>query len=162
MYLRAEPLHPGAKASLFDVDGHRVTAFLTNAPRYNVAFLDARHRTRARCENRVKTLKNTGLGKLPYHSYVANTGWANLAMFALNLVAWLQLAVLPTEHEAGCWDMKRWRYRLFFSRAGKITRGGRQTTLLVSGTAPEAKLLLELRERINTLRECFKSRVSNT
>ncbi len=23
LYLRAEPLHPGAKASLFDVDGHR-------------------------------------------------------------------------------------------------------------------------------------------
>ena len=46
LYLRAEPLHPGAQASIFDVDGHRVTAFLTNTPRYNVAFLDARHRAR--------------------------------------------------------------------------------------------------------------------
>ncbi len=46
IHLRAEPLHPGAKASLFDTDGNRVTAFLTNAPRYNVAFLDARHRAR--------------------------------------------------------------------------------------------------------------------
>ena len=53
LYLRAEPLHPGAQASIFDVDGHRVTAFLTNAPRYNVAFLDARHRARGRCENRI-------------------------------------------------------------------------------------------------------------
>lgn len=54
IYLRAEPLHPGAKASLFDTDGNRITAFLTNAPRYNPAFLDARHRARGRCENRIK------------------------------------------------------------------------------------------------------------
>ncbi|RWZ79131.1 IS1380 family transposase, partial [Glutamicibacter sp. HZAU] len=49
IYLRAEPLHPGAKANLFDTDGNRVTAFLTNSPRFNVAFLDARHRARGRC-----------------------------------------------------------------------------------------------------------------
>lgn len=54
IYLRAEPLHPGAKATLFDTDGNRVTAFLTNSPRFNVAFLDARHRARGRCENRSK------------------------------------------------------------------------------------------------------------
>lgn len=128
LHLRAEPLHPGAKASLFDTDGNRVTAFLTNAPRYNVAFLDARHRARGRCENRIKTLKNSGLGKLPYHSYAANTAWAHLAMFTLNLVSWLQLTALPAGHEAGCWDMKRWRYRLF-SMAGKIIHSGRQTKL---------------------------------
>lgn len=77
-YLRAERLHPGAKANLFDTDRIRDTTFLTNAPRYNVAFLDARHRARGRCENRVKTLKNAGLGKLPYHSYAANTAWRTL------------------------------------------------------------------------------------
>ena len=32
IYLRAGPLHSGAKASLFDTDGNRVTAFLTNSP----------------------------------------------------------------------------------------------------------------------------------
>lgn len=158
LHLRAERLHPGASASLFDTDGNRVTAFLTNAPRYNVTFLDARHRARGRCENRIKTLKNSGLGKLPYHSFAANTAWANLAMFAMNLVAWLQLAVLPGGHEAGCWDMKRWRYRLF-SMAGKIIRGGRQATLLISGKTPEAKLLLELYERIKHLQKRFKDRI---
>ena len=48
IYLRAEPLHSGAKATLFDTEGNRVTAFLTNSPRFNVAFLDARHRARNR------------------------------------------------------------------------------------------------------------------
>lgn len=161
LHLRAEPLHPGAKASLFDTDGNRVTAFLTNAPRYNVAFLDARHRARGRCENRIKTLKNAGLGKLPYHSYAANTAWANLAMFAMNLIAWLQLATLPGGHEAGCWDMKRWRYRLF-SMAGKIVHSGRQTKLLISSKAPEATLLLELYERIKHLQQHFKDRILTT
>ena len=150
IYLRAEPLHPGAKATLFDTDGNRVTAFLTDSPRFNVAFLDARHRARGRCENRIKTLKSTGLGKLPYWSFTANQAWADLAMLALNLVSWLQLAVLPGGHAAGCWDMKRWRYRLF-SMAGKLVSGGRQRRLLIPERAPEAQLLFQLHEGIGTL-----------
>ena len=35
LFLRAEPLHPGATPSLLDLDGHRVTAFLTNSPRWH-------------------------------------------------------------------------------------------------------------------------------
>ncbi|MGP5384046.1 IS1380 family transposase [Glutamicibacter arilaitensis] len=150
IYLRAEPLHPGAKATLFDTDGNRVTAFLTNSPRFNVAFLDARHRARGRCENRIKTLKSTGLGKLPYWSFTANQAWADLAMLALNMVSWLQLAALPGGHEAGCWDMKRWRYRLF-SMAGKVVTGGRQRRLLIPERAPAARLLCQLQEGISTL-----------
>lgn len=150
IYLRAEPLHPGAKATLFDTDGNRVTAFLTNSPRFNVAFLDARHRARGRCENRIKTLKSTGLGKLPYWSFAAKQAWANLAMFAVNLVAWLQLVVLPGGHEASVWDLKRWRYRLF-SMAGKLVSGGRQRRLLIPKNAPEAQLLFQLQQNIRLL-----------
>ncbi|MHA7156411.1 IS1380 family transposase, partial [Arthrobacter sp. TMN-50] len=62
IYLRAEPLHPGAQPTLLDVDEHRITAFLTNSPHWHGPHLDARHRRRGRCENRIKTLKNTGLG----------------------------------------------------------------------------------------------------
>ena len=101
-------------------------------------------------DNRIKTLKNTGLGKLPYWSFAANQAWANLAMFALNLVSWLQLVVLPGGHEAGCWDVKRWRYRLF-SMAGKIVSGGRQRRLLIPESAPEAQLLCQLIEGIDSL-----------
>ena len=62
LLLRAEPLHSGAQPTLLDTDGHRITAFLTNSPRWHGPFLDTRHRARDRCENRIKTLKNTGLG----------------------------------------------------------------------------------------------------
>ena len=146
IYLPAEPLHPGAKASLFDIDGNRITAFLTNAPRYNVAFLDARHRARGRCENRIKTLKSTGLGKLPYWSFAANQAWINVAVLAMNLTSWIQLTLLPVNHPAGCWDVKRWRYRLY-SIAGKLITSSRKTRLLIPGTAPEATLLTDLLER---------------
>ena len=92
LFLRAEPLHPGATPSLLDLDGHRVTAFLTNSPRWHGPYLDARHRARGRCENRIKTLKNTGLGKLPFFDFAANQAWANIAVLASNLISWLQLA----------------------------------------------------------------------
>ena len=71
-------------------------------------------------------------------------------MLALNLVSWLQLAVLPGGHEASVWDVKRWRYRLF-SMAGKVVSGGRQRRLLIPGKAPEARLLCRLIEGIGVL-----------
>ncbi|MHA7242387.1 IS1380 family transposase [Paeniglutamicibacter antarcticus] len=156
LYLRAEPLHPGANATLFDVDGHRVTAFLTNAPRYNVAFLDARHRARARCENRIKTLKNSGMGKLPFHAIAANQLWTDLAMLAMNLVAWLQLVILPTGHTAGVWDMKRWRYRLF-SIAGKLISSARKRRLLIPASAPESHVFIALIEGTTLLRQRWRN-----
>lgn len=150
IYLRAEPLHSGAKASLFDTDGNRVTAFLTNSPQFDPAFLDVRHRARGRCENRIKSLKAAGLGKLPFFAFGANQAWANLAMFAVNLVAWVQLAVLPAGHAAGCWDLKRWRYRVW-SLAGKLVTGSRQARILLNQSAPEAVLVMLLHERISVL-----------
>jgi hypothetical protein len=66
LFLRAEPLHPGAQPTLLDTDGHRIPALLTNSLRWHGPFLDARDRVRGRCENGIKTLKNTGLGKLPF------------------------------------------------------------------------------------------------
>jgi hypothetical protein len=54
LFLRAEPLHPGAQPTLLDADGQRITAFLTNSPRRHGPFRDARHRARGRCESRIK------------------------------------------------------------------------------------------------------------
>lgn len=150
LYLRAEPLHPGAQATLLDTDGHRVTAFLTNAPRWHGPTLDARHRARGRCENRIKTLKNTGLGKLPFYDVHANQAWASLAALAMNLISWLQLAALPTSHPARGWDVKRWRYRLF-ATAGKLITRARRTWLLIPDKAPEAGTITTLLTAITEL-----------
>jgi hypothetical protein len=120
-----------------DADGHRVPAFLTNSPRWHGPTLDARHRARGRCENRIKTLKNTGLGKLPFFDFNANQAWANIATLAMNLISWLQLAILPNGHGARGWDVKRWRYGLF-ATAGKLITRARRTWLLLPEMSPEA------------------------
>lgn len=150
IYLRAEPLHPGANPTLLDIDGHRITAFLTNAPRWHGPFLDARHRARGRCENRIKTLKNTGLGKLPFYDFAANQAWAHIAALASNLTSWLQLAALPDGHHAKGWDIKRWRYRLF-ATAGKIITCARKTTLLIPAVTPESATITTLQATIKNL-----------
>ncbi|GAA1134359.1 IS1380 family transposase [Arthrobacter flavus] len=151
IYLRAEPLHPGAQPTLLDLDGHRITAFLTNSPRWHAPALDARHRARGRCENRIKTLKKTGLGKLPFHSFAANQAWALLASLALNLTSWLQLTCLPAGHQAAFWDIKRWRYRVF-ATAGKLIITARKQRLLFSETAPERALMTVIVAAITSLK----------
>ncbi|NVN00809.1 IS1380 family transposase [Arthrobacter sp. SDTb3-6] len=150
LYLRAEPLHPGAQATLLDQDGHRVTAFLTNSPRWHGPTLDVRHRARGRCENRIKTLKNMGLGKLPFFDFHSNQAWANIATLAMNLVSWLQLSMLPTGHTARGWDVKRWRYRLF-ATAGKLITRARKTWLLIPETAPETGTITTVLKAIKEL-----------
>lgn len=152
MYLRAEPLHPGAQATLLDADGHRVRAFLTNSPRWHGPTLDVRHRARGRCENRIKTLKNTGLGKLPFFDFNANQAWASIAALAMNLVAWLPLAALPSGHAARGWDVKRWRYRLF-ATAGKLITRARRIWLLIPDKAPEAGTITTLLAAITELKK---------
>jgi hypothetical protein len=150
LFLRAEPLHAGAQPTLLDMDGHRVTAFLTNSPRWHGPFLDARHRARGRCENRIKTLKNTGLGKLPFFDFATNQAWADIAALASNLVSWLQLAALPHGHHAKAWDIKRWRYRLF-ATAGKVITRARKHHLLLPATAPEKDLITLLLETVSRI-----------
>lgn len=58
--------------------------------------------------------------------------------------------MLPGEHAAGSWDLKRWRYRVW-SLAGKLVTGSRRPRILINQAAPEAALVLLLHERINAL-----------
>lgn len=107
---------------------------------------------RSKCQpnlQQTQTLKACGLGKLPYWSFAANQAWINLAVLAMNLTSWIQLAMLPVGHPAGCWDVKRWRYRLY-AIAGKLITSSRQTRLLIPTTAPESALLLDLIGRADT------------
>jgi hypothetical protein len=65
---RRERPHPGAQLRLTDHNGWRITCFATNTPRsagWRLAHLEVRHRQRARCEDRIRALKDTGLRNLP-------------------------------------------------------------------------------------------------
>ena len=127
IYVRSESLHPRAKSNLFDTYGHRTAAFLINRLRFNVAFLDVRYRARRWCENRIKILKNTRLGKLPYWYFAANEPWAELTMIAVNLVSWQLLAKLLGGQVASARDVKLYVYRMF-SVAGKASSAAVNTS----------------------------------
>jgi len=63
--VRAERPHPGAQLRFTDSGGNRLTAFVTNTPGGQLADLELRHRRRARCEDRIRSAKDTGPRNLP-------------------------------------------------------------------------------------------------
>lgn len=93
-----------------------------------------RHRRRARCEDRIRNGKTTGMRNLPLHDFAQNRVWLAVAQLAMELLAWLQLLAL-TGTAARRWEPKRLRLRLLWI-AGKIARRSRRTWLLLSKDAP--------------------------
>ena len=137
--IRKERPHPGAQLRITDVDGHRITAFATNTTRGQLADLELRHRRRARCEDRIRLAKDTGLTNLPLYSFAQNQIWCALVALACDLTAWLQLLAL-TDSDARRWEPKRLRYRLYTIPA-ILTRGARQTRLRYATHHPWATVL---------------------
>jgi hypothetical protein len=75
MIVRRERPHPGAQLSIFDtVEGLRHQVFLTDSPRStcSVQLLELRHRAHARVEDRIRTGKDTGLGRFPSRQFAIN------------------------------------------------------------------------------------------
>ena len=123
---RREIPHPGAQLRLTDTEGRRITCFATTVPTGQLAALELRHRQRARCEDRIRCAKDTGLENLPLHSMAQNKIWCQLVTLAADLLTWTQLLALDGEHRAA--EPKRLRLHLL-TVAGRLVRGGRQTRL---------------------------------
>ena len=136
---RKERPHPGAQLRITDVDGHRITAFATNTRTGQLADLELRHRRRARCEDRIRLAKDTGLTNLPLYGFNQNQLWCSIVALACELTAWLQLLALAGQ-DARRWEPKRLRYRLFTIPA-QLVRGGRRRRLRYAAHHPWAALL---------------------
>jgi len=136
--VRRERPHPGAQLRFTDIDGHRFTCFVTGTRHGQLADLELRHRRRARCEDRIRCAKDTGLRNLPLHDAAANQIWLELVALAADLTAWTQMLAL-TGHPARRWEPKRLRLRIF-STAGRLARGGRRLRLRLSNRWPWADL----------------------
>ena len=139
LIVRKERPHPGAQLRFTDVDGLRLTAFVTNTRRGQIPDLELRHRRRARCEDRIRAGKNTGMRNLPFKSFAANQIWLALVALALDLTAWMQMLAL-TDHDARRWEPKTLRLHLF-SLPGRIARHARKTRLHLPRSAPATGLL---------------------
>jgi hypothetical protein len=144
---RRERPHPGAQLSFTDVDGHRFQCFITDQADEDIAALEATHRQHAQVEDRVKTLKATGAGYLPFHSFAANAAWLELALCAHDVMTWTQLLCLDREHRL-C-EPKRLRYRILHV-AGQLTRHARQITLHLPADWPWAGAILRAFKRLQT------------
>jgi len=145
--VRAERPHPGAQLRFTDVNGNRLTAFATNTKRGQLPDLELRHRRRARCEDRIRNAKDTGLRNLPLHDFSQNQIWVAVTMLAAELNTWMQMLAL-TGTDARVWEPKRLRLRLF-SIAGRITRRSRRTRLQLSAHAPFGHLITAGLARLN-------------
>nr|WP_243891756.1 IS1380 family transposase [Dermatophilus congolensis] len=136
--VRRERPHPGAQLRFEDVEGYRLTAFVTNASRGQVAELELRHRRRARCEDRIRIAKDTGLTNLPLQGFDQNQLWLLVVQIANDLLAWMGMLAL-TSHEARRWEPKTLRHRLF-TIAATLARTARRRLLHVKKTALWADL----------------------
>jgi hypothetical protein len=147
--VRAERPHPGAQLRFTDSNGNRLTAFATNTKTGQLPDLELRHRRRARCEDRIRNAKDTGLRNLPLHDLSQNQVWIAVVMLATELTAWMQMLALSGT-DARVWEPKRLRLRLF-SIAGSIARRSRKTWLHLSAHALHVGLVTTGLTRLQAL-----------
>ncbi|MGW4968382.1 IS1380 family transposase [Nonomuraea sp. NPDC004186] len=146
---RKERPHPGAQLRFTDVDGCRVTCFVTDTKHGQLADLELRHRRRARAEDRIRCAKDTGLANLPLHHFACNQIWCELVALACELLAWMQMLALPGT-AARSYEPKRLRLRLF-AVAGRLVRGGRRVRLRLAARWPWAHDILTALARLQAL-----------
>ena len=146
--VRKERPHPGAQLRFTEFDGHRFTCFATDTKTGQLADLELRHRRRARCEDRIRCAKDTGLRNLPLHGYTQNQIWCEIVALACDLLAWMQMLALPGT--ARRWEPKRLRLRIF-TAAGRIVRGGRRLRLRLAASWPWAPQITAAIARLQAL-----------
>jgi Transposase DDE domain group 1 len=144
---RRERPHPGAQLRLTDHNGWRITCFATNTPvdptgrhGWRPEDLEIRHRQRARAEDRIRSLKDTGMRNLPFHGYAQNQIWLEIVALAADLLAWTQTLAFDDHEPARRWEPKRLRLRLL-AVAGRIVRTGRRTRLRLPRDWPWHRLI---------------------
>ena len=146
---RRERPHPGAQLRITDQQGWRITVFATNTRGGRLADLEVRHRLRARAEDRIRGLKDTGLTNLPLQAFAKNQIWLELAQLAAELLTWTQLLAWP-DQAARTWEPKRLRLRLL-AVAGRLITTGRRRILRFSQRWPWTDLITSGHHRLALL-----------
>ncbi len=137
LVLRKERPHPGAQLTFTDVDGHRITAILTNTGPAVVpgqaAGLELRHRQHARVEDRIREAKATGLRNFPCRAWNENNAWLEVVLTAVDLVCWTKQVCFADVPELARCEIAAFRYRVLHV-AARLTRGARQIRLRIDKT----------------------------
>lgn len=111
LIVRRERPHPGAQLSVFDCEtGYRHTAFITDQADEDIAAMELRHRRRAKVEDAIRVVKETGMRRMPFAAFEHNAAWLEISLAAQALLRWA--ALLCLESELALADPKRVRQRL--------------------------------------------------
>ena len=149
--VRREQPHPGAQISLMEaVDGWRYQCVATDTPTGQLAFLEARHRAHAHVEDRVKAVKQTGMGRFPSREFAINQVWLQLAITAADLIAWTQTTLLDASLAHA--EPKKLRYQLLHT-AARIVRGQRKVRIRIDTSWPWAAELAAAFNRLAEIRQ---------
>jgi len=146
---RRERPHPGAQLRITDHEGWRITMFATNTRGPRLADLELRHRLRARAEDRIRGLKDTGMTNLPLQAFAKNEIWLELVQLAAELLTWTQLLAWP-DQPARTWEPQRLRLRLL-ALAARIITTGRRRILRLSRRWPWTDLITSGHQRLAAL-----------
>ncbi len=130
---RRVPRPAGKPAKLGEDADWEYGAFATNTPTGQLQWLDARHRTQAHVEDRVKQLKACGARNLPSIDYDRNAAWLQLAALATSLTAWLRHLALDGDLAKA--STKTLRFRLLSAPARLITHARRKILKVPPGWA---------------------------
>lgn len=160
LILRKERPHPGAQLTFTDVDGHRITAFLTDTQAVDaspdtaagIAGLELRHRQHARVEDRIRQAKAAGLRAFPCHGFAENSAWLQVVLAANDLVSWAKLiafADLPTIARA---EIAAFRYAILHV-AARLVSHSRSLHLRIDKTW---KWATHIAEGFTRLRAAFR------
>jgi hypothetical protein len=149
--VRRERPHPGAQISVFEAhDGWRYQCVATDTSTGQLAFLEARHRAHAHVEDRVKAVKQTGMGRFPSREFAINAAWLQLAITAADLIAWTQTILLHGALAQA--EPKKLRYQLLHT-AARIVHGQRRTKIKIDTNWPWAADLAAAFDRLAEIRQ---------
>lgn len=138
LIVRREPRRPGAQRSLFPSEHYRYWGFLTDA-QGSPAGVDDLMRRHARVDDCIDRLKDSGLERMPFTSWNANSAWTAMCLIALALVSWFQaLRLQGTLAKAA---PKRLRWQLWHL-PGIVRRHVRRTLIRIPHRHPAATALL--------------------
>ena len=149
LVVRREPLHPGARTSLFDSDNWRYWGHWTDQPQ-PAPESDRDMRAHARVNNHIARVKDHGGSRFPFAKYAPNRLWLHIVALADTLVRWFQKLSLPKHHPLTRAKPKTLRPNLWHI-PGIITRHSRQTTLRIPVTWPTATLIATTHQQIQAL-----------
>lgn len=146
LIVRKERPHPGAQLRFTDLDGLRLTCFATNTKGGQLADLELRHRRRARCEDRIRNARDTGLRNLPLYDTAQNQIWLEIISIALDLLAWMPMLALTGE-------TRRWEPKCLcrFSAAAQLVNTGRRYWLRLATRWPWTSVITSAMDRLQAL-----------